>query len=68
MFNMNMLNILKMAKNPMDMLKIASQSNPQIAQIMKEVDANGGDAKALFYKKASEIGIDADKILSQLRN
>lgn len=49
--------------NPAQLL----MNNPQMRQIMEYVQANGGDAKAAFYKKAEEMGVDPDTILSQLR-
>ena len=49
--------------NPVSLL----MNNPQMREIMEYVQANGGDAKAAFYKKAQEMGIDPDAVLSQLR-
>ena len=49
--------------NPASLL----MNNPQMREIMEYVQANGGDAKAAFYKKAQEMGIDPDAVLSQLR-
>ena len=40
---------------------------PQYRQVMQYVNENGGDAQAAFYKKAEELGIDPNEILSQLR-
>lgn len=62
-----------MARNPiLSALKSGNpaqllMNNPQMREIMEYVQANGGDAKAAFYKKAEEMGIDPDAILSQLR-
>ena len=49
--------------NPVSLL----MNNPQMREIMEYVQANGGDAKAAFYKKAQEMGIDPDAVLSQFR-
>lgn len=62
-----------MARNPiLSALKSGNpaqllMNNPQMREIMEYVQSNGGDAKAAFYKKAEEMGIDPDTILSQLR-
>lgn len=49
------------------MLMNLMSSNPQVAAVMKEVQANGGDAKSLFYRKAKEMGVDPQTILNQLK-
>lgn len=49
------------------MLMNLMSSNPQVAAVMKEVQANGGDAKSLFYRKAKEMGVDPQMILNQLK-
>lgn len=42
-------------------------NNPQYKQVMDYVKANGGDAKAAFYKMAEEKGVNPEDILNQLR-
>ena len=44
-----------------------ANSNPQVANVLKEVQANGGNAKDLFYRKAKEMGVDPNSILNNLR-
>ena len=44
------------------------QQMPQYRQIMKYIDANGGDAKTAFYKKAQEMGFDPEEVLKAMRN
>lgn len=44
------------------------QQMPQYKQVMDVVNANGGDAKAAFYLKAHEMGIDPDEIIKAMRN
>ena len=55
---------IKSMGNPQMML----QQMPQYRQIMSYIDANGGDAKSAFYKKANEMGFDPDEVLQALRN
>lgn len=38
-----------------------------IQQAMEYVKANGGDARAAFYKLAQEKGVNPESILSRLR-
>lgn len=62
-----MMNFYKNAKNPQETLMRMMNSNPRMKQVMDYVNANGGDAKAAFYKLAEEKGIDPEEILSQLK-
>lgn len=63
----NLISMLKSSGNPQQMLMNLMSSNPQVAAVMKEVQANGGDAKSLFYRKAKEMGVDPQTILNQLK-
>ena len=63
----NMINILKNIKNPQQLIMNMANSNPQVASVLKEVQANGGNAKDLFYRKAKEMGVDPNSILNNLR-
>lgn len=44
------------------------QQMPQYRQIMNYINANGGDPKSAFYKKAEEMGFDPEEVLKALRN
>ena len=63
----NMINMLKNIKNPQQLIMNMANSNPHVANVLKEVQANGGNAKDLFYKKAKEMGVDPNSILNNLR-
>ena len=63
----NMISMLKNIKNPQQLIMNMANSNPQVASVLKEVQANGGNAKDLFYRKAKERGIDPNSILNNLR-
>ena len=63
----NMISMLKNIKNPQQLIMNMANSNPQVASVLKEVQANGGNAKDLFYRKAKEMGIDPNSILNSLR-
>lgn len=45
----------------------AIQQMPQYKEVMDYINANGGDAKTAFYKRASEMGVDPNEILKQLK-
>ena len=67
------LNIIQMFKavqnsaNPNQLIQQLMSTNPQVSNIMKEIQMNGGDAKSLFYTKAKQVGVDPESILSMLR-
>ena len=63
----NLVNMMKNASNPQALIMNLARQNPAVANVLKEVEANGGDAKSLFYKKAREMGINPDDILNQLK-
>ena len=63
----NMINMLKNIKNPQQLIMNMANSNPHVANVLKEVQANGGNAKDLFYRKAKEMGVDPNSILNNLR-
>lgn len=48
-----------------NMLNLAMNRNPQMKQVMEYIQANGGDPKAAFYKKAAEMGVDPEEFLKQ---
>lgn len=54
-----------MLPNYGQILNMALNRNPQMKQVMDYINANGGDAKAAFYKKAEEMGVDPDEVLKQ---
>ena len=62
-----MLQMLRVARNPQEMLSQMMQNNPQYREIIDYIQQNGGDPKQAFYKKAQEMGVDPNEILSQLQ-
>lgn len=59
----NVIAMLKGLVNPQS----AIQQMPQYKEVMDYINANGGDAKTAFYKRASEMGVDPNEILKQLK-
>lgn len=62
-----MMNRLQTAGNPQMMLNQMMSQNPQMKQVMEYINQNGGNAEQAFYKKAQEMGINPEDVLSQLR-
>ena len=54
---------VKAINNPMTLFNQV----PGYKEMVDFVNANGGNAEALFYKRAKEMGIDPEDVLSQLR-
>lgn len=48
-----------------NMIGMIMNRNPQMKQVMDYIQSNGGDAKAAFYKKAQEMGVDPEEVLKQ---
>ncbi len=63
----NWITMFKQSRDPQSLLMNLVASNPQVSAIVKEVQANGGDAKSLFYKKAESMGVDPNLILNMLK-
>ena len=41
----NVINSIKNARNPQEMLSSMAQTNPQVQQVMSYINSQGGDAK-----------------------
>ena len=54
---------IRAINNPMALMNQV----PGYREMVDFVNSNGGDAKTLFYKKANELGINPEDVLSQLR-
>lgn len=63
----DLINLVRNSPNSQSALASLAQNNPQVQQVMQYVNQNGGDAKAAFYKKAQELGVDPNLIINQLR-
>ena len=63
----NLLNTVRNSGNPMMMLNQMAGNNPTVKQAMDYVNANGGDARAAFYRLAQEKGVDPNTILNYLK-
>lgn len=59
--------MLKHSSNPKQLLMTLANQDYRVASVLKEVQANGGDARSLFFQKAKQMGIDPNTIINQLR-
>lgn len=59
--------MVKNSRNPQAMLQQLINQNPQVQNVMKYVNDNGGDPKAAFYKLAQEKGVDPNEVLKMFQ-
>ena len=59
--------MIKNAKNPQAMLQQMMSSNPQMQEVQKLIQQNGGDAEKAFRAKAAELGVDPTQIIDALK-
>lgn len=63
----SLITMFKQSRDPQGLLMNLMACNPQVSAVVKEIQANGGDARSLFYKKANDMGIDPNVILNMLK-
>lgn len=63
----SLIDVVRNSSNPYQTLMNMAKSDNRIAQIINEVNANGGDAKSLFYAKAKQMGVNPEDVLRKLR-
>ena len=59
--------MVKSSRNPQAMLQQLINQNPQVQNVMKYVNDNGGDPKTAFYKMAEEKGVDPNEVLKMFQ-
>lgn len=62
----NMMKDVMSSSNPQQTLLTMASKNNQLANVLNEIQQNGGDAKSLFFRKVNSMGINPNNILSQL--
>ena len=62
-----MWGMLKNAGNPQALFRQMMANNPQMQEIQKMIDQNGGDPKTAFYKLAQDKGVDPNEIINALK-
>ena len=63
-----MIEMVKMAKDPQAAITQMAQSDDRMKQVMEVVNQNGGDAKAAFYNMAKQKGVNPDDIINQVKS
>ena len=63
---LQMMQMVKMSRNPQMMVQTLMKTNPAMKQAVDYIQANGGDPKEAFYKLAEEKGVDPDSVLNSL--
>jgi hypothetical protein len=58
--------MFKQSRDPKSLSASLMMTNPQVASVMNDIQANGGDAKGLFYKRANEMGVNPETIINML--
>jgi len=61
-----MMNAVRMAKNPQAAMMGMLGNNPQMQQVMDVVKQHGNDPMKAFREMAEENGLDPDEILSMI--
>ena len=62
-----MMNMVKMSRNPQMAMNQLMQNNPQLKQAMDFVNASGKDAKGAFYALANQMGVSPQDVLDSLK-
>ena len=62
-----MMNTVRMARDPQAAMMGMVQSNPHLQQVMEAVRQHGNDPMKAFREMAEENGLDPDEILNMIR-
>ena len=63
----SMMQMMQNGGNPQAMVQSMLMNDPRYGEIMKLVNAHGGDAKAAFYDLAKQKGVDPNEIIRMLQ-
>ena len=53
--------------NPQMIIQNLMYQNPQVRQIMENINQYGGDPKTAFYRLAQQRGIDPNQIIGMIK-
>ena len=62
-----LMNTVRMARNPQAMMNQMIQTNPQLKQAMDFVNASGKSPEQAFYALANQMGVNPQEILDGLK-
>ena len=63
-----MINIMSQSSNPMQLMQIMAQSNPQLQSILNLIQTSQKSPKDLFFEMARQRGVDPQQILQMLQH
>ena len=62
-----MMNMVRMSRNPQMMLNQLMQSNPQMKQAMDFINTSGKTPEQAFYALAEQMGVNPQDVLDSLK-
>ena len=62
-----MMNMVRMSRNPQMMINQMMQSNPQLKQAMEFINTSGKTPEQAFYALAEQMGVDPQEVLNSLK-
>ena len=62
-----MMQMMQNSGNPQAMLQNMLMNDPRYGDVLKMINAHGGDAKAAFYDLAEQKGVDPNEIINMLK-
>ena len=62
-----MMNMVRMSRNPQMMINQLMQSNPNLKQAMDFINASGKTPEQAFYALANQMGADPQEVLNSLK-
>ena len=63
-----MINMVSRSNNPMQLMQIMAQSNPQLQNILNLVQTSQKSPKTLFFEMAQQKGVNPQQILQMLQH
>lgn len=64
----NLMNTVRMAKNPQFAINQLMSNNPRLQQAMLLVQTMGGNPEQAFYTYAKQMGVDPNEVLNTLKS
>lgn len=62
------INMVSHSNNPMQLMQIMAQSNPQLQGILNLIQTSQKNPKDLFFEMAQQRGVDPQQILQMLQH
>ena len=62
-----MMNMVRMSRNPQAVINQLMQNNPQLKQAMDFINTSGKTPEQAFYALANQMGVDPQEVLNSLK-